>query len=130
MCSNPLVLAMYVSNDQSSDATNTPDTRTAFYSQVVEELLVARRSRQLGLAARSTLREQREAILGRLAYQNLTDANRPPNSLSWREALEVVSDVYGCDHSDVAERYFRELARDTGIISEERERERVFALST
>jgi len=123
MCSNPLVLAMYVSNDQSSDATNTPDTRTAFYSQVVEELLVARRSRQLGLAARSTLREQREAILGRLAYQNLTDANRPPNSLSWREALEVVSDVYGCDHSDVAERYFRELARDTGIISEERERE-------
>src|SRR6266508_4288469 len=75
------------------------------------------------LTDRPTLREQREAILGRLAYQNLTDANRPPNSLSWREAVEVVSDVYGCDHSGVGERYFRELARDTGIISEERERE-------
>ncbi|MDQ6949717.1 MAG: NACHT domain-containing protein, partial [Actinomycetota bacterium] len=57
MCTNPLVLAMYVANDQVSDRTDLPDTRTAFYGKVTEELLVARRARQLGTTARTSLRE-------------------------------------------------------------------------
>src|SRR6266545_4736848 len=81
MCSNPLVLAMYVAHDQTADVSGVPDTRTAFYSTVTEELLVARRGRQLKTTtARTSLREQREAILGRLALDHLLDDTQPANS--------------------------------------------------
>ena len=122
MCRNPLVLAMYVANDQRIDGQASPDTRTSFYDQVVGELLVERRSRQLGMSARSVLREKREEILGRLALGNLTDRAQAANSLSWSAALGVVEDVYKCSRSD-AEQKLLDLERDTGIISQERDLE-------
>lgn len=120
MCTNPLVLAMYVANDQdAATESSSADTRTAFYSQVVEELLVTRRSRQLGVAARSTLREQREAILGRLALENLSNPDSPANVVSWRRAVDILMATYNAKE-EVAIARLEELQRDTGIISEER----------
>ncbi|WP_155849035.1 NACHT domain-containing protein [Amycolatopsis vancoresmycina] len=123
MCSNPLVLAMYVASDvEGRHDGGAPDTRTAFYSNVVEELLVRRRSRQLGSQARSMLREQRETILGRLARDNIADPAQPANSLSWSTAIEVVRDVLQAS-AEVAEVEFLRILNETGIISEERPRE-------
>ncbi|WP_328923023.1 NACHT domain-containing protein [Streptomyces griseoaurantiacus] len=119
MCSNPLILGMYVSHDQHGGNDVAIDTRTSFYSKVVEELLVARRSRQLEIPARSLLREQREAIFGPLAFEHLLDPNQAANSLDWNRAVDLVSRVYGCDSAE-AESKLRELAKETGLISEER----------
>ncbi|WP_158264186.1 NACHT domain-containing protein [Amycolatopsis sp. CA-126428] len=123
MCSNPLVLAMYVASDvEGRHAGGAPDTRTAFYSNVVEELLVRRRSRQLGVQARSMLREQRETILGRLARDNIADPAQPANSLMWSKAIEVVQDVLQSSTA-VAEAEFLRILNETGIVSVERPRE-------
>ena len=123
MCTNPLVLAMYVANDQSSDTgSGSADTRTAFYSRVVEELLVTRRSRQLGVTARSALLEQRESILGQLALENLSNPDNAANVVSWDRAIDVVMATYHGDKETAIAR-FREIERDTGIISEERPEE-------
>lgn len=119
MCSNPLVLGMYVSHDQHGGNDAAIDTRTAFYSKVVEELLVARRSRQLEMPAKSLLREQRESIFGPLALEHLLDPSQAANSLEWKRAIELVSEVYGCN-ADEAQKHFRDLAKETGLVSEER----------
>jgi hypothetical protein len=125
MCRNPLVLSMYVANDQGDDVNTqvTPDTRTTFYDQVVSELIVERRSRQLGMAARGKLREDREQILGRLALSNLMDSDQAANSPSWKEAVRIYSDVYRCSSTLEAEEGLLELEKDTGIISQERSEE-------
>jgi hypothetical protein len=120
MCSNPLVLAMYVQNDQEFADDEVPDTRTEFYKKVVNELLVMRRHRQELVAGRAqSLREQREEILGQLALENLTDAGQAANSLSWQQAIEVGARVWQCAPVE-AEKRLRELASETGIITEER----------
>jgi len=123
MCRNPLVLAMYVASDQRSEGVVVPDTRTSFYDQVVEELLVARRSRQLGITARKTLREQREALLGRLAFENLTDPAQPANSISWSRAVELATTELRCDSREQGEARLLDLSNVTGIVSIEREGE-------
>jgi adenylate kinase family enzyme len=124
MCSNPLVLAMYVANDQQVDAQQSaPDTRTSFYNQVVDELLVARRSRQLLMAARTTLREQREQLLGSLALENLCDSTQPANSISWKAAVRRLIELTPGETAESAAQRLNDLARDTGIISIERENE-------
>jgi hypothetical protein len=122
MCRNPLVLSMYVANDQGDDVNTrvTPDTRTTFYDQVVGELVVERRSRQLGMAARGKLREDREQILGKLALNNLMDSEQAANSPSWKDAIGIYSDVYRCSSTLEAEEGLLELEKDTGIISHER----------
>src|SRR5262249_32849523 len=48
MCTNPLVLSMYVAEDQVSGHALSPESRTEFYSKVIEELLIKRRSKQTG----------------------------------------------------------------------------------
>jgi hypothetical protein len=80
MCGNPLVLAMYVESFLESTLGELPNTRTEFYERVVDELLVIRRNRQdVVNRATSARRKQREAILGRLAFDNLTDPEQPAN---------------------------------------------------
>jgi len=124
MCSNPLVLAMYVANYQQATAGEIPDTRTSFYREVVHELLVLRRSRQMSnRAARIAQKEKREEIFGRLAFENMLDPSQPPNSLSWQRAIEVVCEVARISNTDVAEDIFRELGKETGLFTEERSRE-------
>lgn len=122
MCSNPLVLAMYVAGDQMGEGV-TPDTRSAFYGKVVDELLVARRSRQLGVASRNLLREQRESYFGKLALQNLCNPDEPGNLVPWECAIAAVYEVYGVADDHEAELVLNELKRDTGIVTVEKEGE-------
>jgi hypothetical protein len=123
MCTNPLVLAMYVAERQSGSDPLTPESRTDFYRKVLDELLVKRRLRQTGPApVPSKLREQRERILGRLAYEHLLDAHQAANSLQWAEAMRVVREVMKCGDQD-AEDIFLGIAKDTGLLSQEKERE-------
>lgn len=123
MCGNPLILAMYVAEDQSKGHLVTPDSRTEFYKAITEELIITRRQRQIGSGvAHTKLKEQREQILGRLAYKNILDAGQPTNSLEWRDAIEITCEVLGCD-PEAADKAFREIERETGLITEERPRE-------
>ena len=123
MCSNPLILAMYVAEYEASDSPFAPESRTEFYNRVTEELVIKRRLKQTGKTpAPSKLREQRERILGRLAYEHLLDARQPSNSLRWSDAVKVVKAVMKCD-TETAEQEFRELAKETGLVTEERSRE-------
>jgi hypothetical protein len=120
MCSNPLVLSMYVADDQSAGHLLAPETRTEFYSKVTEELIIRRRLQQIGPAIGTTkLREQRERILGRLAYEHLLDSTQSTNSLNWSDAILIVQDVMSCGGPE-AEAIFRDLSRETGLITEER----------
>jgi|SRR5215217_1243129 len=65
MCSNPLVLSMYVAEDQISTENVSPESRTQFYKKVTEELIIKRRLKQKTSIANSytSLKEQRERIL-------------------------------------------------------------------
>jgi hypothetical protein len=119
MCSNPLILAMYVADNEGGDS-GAPDTRTAFYNHVTEELLVARRSRQLGVTAKSVLQEQRESVLGPLAFENLTDDTQPANSMPWTRALQLVTESHGCTTPEQAERILLGLCSETGVLAVER----------
>ncbi|WP_405091978.1 NACHT domain-containing protein [Micromonospora sp. NBC_01392] len=120
MCSNPLVLAMYVASDQGGNSVGTPDTRTGFYSRVVDELLLFRRNRQLDLPMKSTVREQRERLFGKLSFENLTDPSQPANLINWDRALAVTSEIYGCNSEQEAKGRLREICKETGLLSEER----------
>ena len=123
MCTNPLVLAMYVAERQSGSDPLTPESRTDFYRRVLDELLVKRRLRQTGPAPLpGKLREQRERILGRVAYEHLLDANQAAHSLHWAEAMRVVREVMKCGDQE-AEDIFLAIAKDTGLVSQEKERE-------
>src|SRR5262249_17344141 len=69
MCTNPLILSMYVAEDQASQEVLAPESRTQFYSRVIDELILKRRLKQTGhQAAPMKLKEQRERILGKLCY--------------------------------------------------------------
>jgi hypothetical protein len=118
MCSNPLVLAMYVAQDVGFEAGAPPESRTAFYKQVVEELLIKRRIKQIGAnRVVDTVRTQREGILGQLTLEHMLDVNQPANSLSWARAIEVVQAEMQCD-AQQAEAHFKDLAKETGLIVE------------
>jgi len=123
MCSNPLVLSMYVAEDQTAGHVVAPESRTEFYKKVTDELIFKRRLRQKGeTPAYAKLREQIERVLGKLAYEHVLDSEQPSNSLQWSEALRIVREVFRCKKSE-SESIFREIAKETGLVSEEQERE-------
>jgi NACHT domain len=121
LCTNPLILAMYVAHYQEVNESNLPDTRTEFYSAVADELIIRRRSQQLeNRAARIARREQRYLIFGDISYENLLDFSQAANSISWSDAVKTVKRVMRLKDEDAAERIFIDLGKETGIYSEER----------
>ena len=132
MCSNPLVLSMYVAEDQAAGHVVAPESRTEFYRKVTEELIIKRRIRQSGpTPAFGSLREQREKILGRIAFAHMLDFSQPANSLSIDDALQIIAEVMDFNaqagDSDAAAKLreltiemFNEISKETGLISEER----------
>jgi hypothetical protein len=123
MCSNPLILSMYVAQDQASGHPIAPENRTDFYSRVVEELVIRRRAVQIGpVQGQTVIREQRQQILGRIAFEHLIRADEPANLLDWRRGVEATSQVTGLPFEG-AEKHLRQLSIDTGLITEEREGE-------
>jgi hypothetical protein len=124
MCTNPLILSMYVAQDQTSGHQLTPESRSAFYKQVTEELLIRRRAKQLGPSDTQTvLRRQRERILGRIAFEHLCDGNQPANLIPWEDGKRIVTQIMGVKDSAGSEKILREISKETGLISEEREGE-------
>jgi hypothetical protein len=123
MCQTPLILAMYVATDQLTRGEGLPETRPDFYTAVVDELLVRRRGRQLGLTTGlNLLRRNRQQILGRLALEHLLDSKQSRNALRWDAAVKIVQEQEGLS-SDEAGLRLRELSRDTGLFTEERREE-------
>ena len=121
MCGNPLILSMYVAEDQASGHIQVPESRTEFYSKVKEELLIRRRQKQItgNMKAPAKLREQRELILGRIAYFHMLNQDQPANSLNWTEAIKIIRQVIKCKEAEAIET-FNEIAKETGLICEER----------
>src|SRR5579862_3931131 len=122
LCRNPLVLSMYVAHDQSSEVNRAipPASRTEFYRSVTDELLVYRRAAQPGTMRVSVAdRKSRLLILGRCAYEHLMDEAQPCNQLHMRSAITVIAQVKH-QKSKEAEETFREIAKETGLIIEER----------
>ncbi|MBM5572639.1 MULTISPECIES: NACHT domain-containing protein [Deefgea] len=123
MCSNPLVLSMYVSEDQASAGKFTPETRTEFYERVTDELLIKRRTSQTGRKhAPDIIKQQRMAVLSEISYQHLLDNTNPANTVNWCDAILIVQAVNKCDAADAAE-ILLDIIKETGLISEEKERE-------
>lgn len=123
MCSNPLILAMYVSHGELTGAESAvgPETRTQFYERVVEELLVLRRGRQgTTIMARTALREQRESLLGSLALTHMLDETQSANSLSWAVAVSTTQEKLHCGEAD-AIAFLNLLMKETGLFEVERE---------
>lgn len=127
MCTNPLILSMYVAQDQRYTRSENlhpvrlPDTRTEFYRSVIGELLLHRRQQQLGMGPGGTdSRRQREELLGRIALDHLYRSGDPANSISWKDATATTRSIAGLNTDAEAENYLRFLALDTGIFSEER----------
>jgi hypothetical protein len=97
MCTNPLILSMYVAEDQSGREIVTLESRTQFYSKVTEELIVKRRLKQTGAQPAPTkLKEQRERILGAICLEHLLDPKQAANSITWANAVRITKGVIGC----------------------------------
>jgi hypothetical protein len=125
ICANPLVLSMYVAEDQLSGHPLVPESRTDFYARVVEELLIRRRAAQVGVPPGTLrIREERERFLGQLAFDHMLDEAQPPNLIRWEDVVRVGREVFRCGRAEAEERV-REIASDTGLISEERPAETV-----
>ncbi|MDS0138547.1 MULTISPECIES: NACHT domain-containing protein [unclassified Amycolatopsis] len=124
MCETPLILAMYVATDQvTGGGDSLPETRPDFYRAVVDELLVRRRSRQLGLTTGlNVLRRTRQHLLGKVALEHLLDGNQSRNALDWGKAISIFQEEEGLSELEAGER-IRELSRDTGLFTEERPEE-------
>ncbi|MGW4063939.1 NACHT domain-containing protein [Amycolatopsis sp. NPDC004747] len=123
MCETPLILAMYVATDQITGGEGLPETRPDFYRAVVDELLVRRRGRQLGLTTGlNVLRRTRQQVLGRIALEHLLDGSQSRNALDWSRAVKIVQEEEELTEADAGTR-LRELSRDTGLFTEERPEE-------
>lgn len=123
MCETPLILAMYVATDQITGGDGLPETRPDFYRAVVDELLVRRRGRQLGLTTGlNVLRRTRSQVLGRIALEHLLDGTQSRNALDWSKCVAIVQEEETLSEA-AAGRRLRELSRDTGLFTEERPEE-------
>lgn len=123
MCSNPLILAMYVAHDQAQGGSRTPDSRTEFYRRVTEELVKFRRARG-SKANRVPARRASDwmRFLGRIALDHLTCNDQAANHLEWSSMLSTAKEVFRLDENKAEDEIYR-ISSDTGLISMEREHE-------
>lgn len=119
MCSNPLILSMYIAEDQALGHVVAPESRTDFYKKITDELIIRRRLYQTGpTIAHTKLKEQRERILGRLAYDHMLDYKQSTNTLLLSDAHKIAVDIIKCDKNEAID-LINEIAKETGLISEE-----------
>lgn len=115
LCTNPLVLTMFVVRDEGPGG-SAPDTRSAFYSTVTEELLVRRRQGQLKLKAITALLSKRQAFFGELAERNLTNREQGANAVTWEDASTVYRKVFQSRKIDLDSELLT-LISETGVMS-------------
>jgi hypothetical protein len=127
MCTNPLVLSMYVAEDEAhtgaagGTAVRLADTRSRFYDQVVGELLYYRREEQRGEVgpAGTRLLVTRQELLGRIALDHLLDSEDPTNCISLARAVKIAHRYWRAPSTEAAIQDLVRLAVDTGIVTEQ-----------
>ncbi|MBF0434363.1 MAG: NACHT domain-containing protein [Magnetococcales bacterium] len=123
MCRNPLVLAMYVAEDVAAQGLNIPESRTIFYKNVLTELIIKRRiSQGTTYIGSHSEHDRRFELLGHIAYDHVMNQDETINTLQWNIILETTTKFLlnrGLSDED-PRRYIFEIAKDTGLISEER----------
>jgi hypothetical protein len=123
MCTNPLVLAMYVAEDElhsagTGSAVRLADTRSRFYDQVVGELLYFRREEQRKRAPRSMqLLATRAELIGRIALDHLLHSGDPANVVSLKRAARIAQRYWKVEDPDRAAADLVDLAVETGLVS-------------
>lgn len=122
MCTNPLVLAMYVAEDELhtrsvGSSVRLADTRAKFYDQVVGEFLYFRREDQRGQQAGTRLLITRQELLGRIALDHLLHSEDPANVVSLSRATRIAQRHWELDDPDRAERRLEELAVESGLVT-------------
>lgn len=130
MCTNPLILSMYVARDQqyrTDEGGRSPrlaESRADFYKQVVDELVVFRRAEQVGIqAVPIQMRRRRFQLLGALALDHIRDPTQALNSFSWATAIRFTKQIFHCKTDDAAAEVLRQISVDTGLVTEERREE-------
>lgn len=124
LCTTPLILAMYVAHHQASDHEIPPESRTEFYERITDELLFRRRVRANSPpAGQKVVRELRSKVLGQIAYQHLIKSTYPVNVIPWEDAISAARTASPRKSRGACEELVREIAIETGLITEERERE-------
>jgi NACHT domain len=119
MCSNPLMLSMYVSRDQAMQGSDLPETKTSFYAAVIEELLVNRRSRtENEPRGRERLERARKTFLGRVCWEHLSNSFEPANSIPLQKFNAIAQRLRQGGEDRL--RYISRVASDTGLFAEER----------
>jgi hypothetical protein len=126
LATNPLVLAMYLAHcEQTGTQPAAPEeTRTGFLRLIINELLYARRRHQITRGyGHLALKEQREQLLGRLAFEHLMDPaqslNDVPLSLCERVQHELIQ------RKGKKADLLTEISVDTGLITIDRTRNEV-----
>jgi len=123
LCTNPLVLSMYVARDQSQRGSNIAESRTEFYELVTRELLTRRRAAQFETRqVQTALLNQRMLILGKISFIHLVAEKTAPNLIKWSDMIKAVQEIAGREY-DAAEHELREISKETGIITEEQRSE-------
>ncbi|MEV6851388.1 NACHT domain-containing protein [Actinoplanes sp. NPDC051411] len=124
MCTNPLVLAMYVAEDErhtgtTGSAVRLADTRAKFYDEVVSELLYFRREDQQAQerSANTQVLFDRQELLGRIALDHLAESDDPANLVSLDRATRIAQDYWGTDQPRQAATRLTELAVGTGLVT-------------
>jgi hypothetical protein len=119
MCTNPLALAMFVARDQQTGGAELSETRSRFYDNLLEELIVNRRSRGEGLSVgRQRLRDIRRAIPGPVCLEHLLAHDEIANSIPRQRFIRAIEAIgYGGPDPATA---LDQLSIDTGLFVEER----------
>jgi hypothetical protein len=124
MCTNPLVLSMYVAEDEAQtesagSAVRLADTRARFYDQVVGEFLFFRREeqRQQEQPVGMQLLVTRQELLGRIALDHLMNSTDPANVVSLRRAAETAGEYWRIDQPEKALAALEALAVDSGLVT-------------
>ena len=113
---------MYIAYEQRSGSTRQPDTRSDFYREIVEELLLhRRRALDQPRESQGVLRRIRANVLSLLAYRHLVTAGESANSIPLDAAISAVLTIVG-GSADTATELLHEVAVATGLIVHEPER--------
>jgi len=123
MCTNPLVLAMYVAEDElhteaAGSAVRLADTRAKFYDQVVGEFLFFRRQEQHSpTSSGMRLLVTRQELLGQIALDHLMYSDDPANVVSLARATRIAQRHWELDHPGQAAARLEQLAVDSGLVT-------------
>lgn len=120
-CSNPLALALYVDHDLrlrdsgQSNGVPLPETRAAFFTDIIDYLMIRRRHDKLGMALPNRPYRQSRTNFFISVVDDHIRSREPFNYISEDKLLKHIADLARNDQTP--ETALSELAKDTGIIA-------------